>query len=156
MDFKRVQFLKMQMTARVGRKTEPLTEQEVFSMDALTLAYIGDACWSFYVRKVLIDTQIYSVQILHTLAADIVSAKRQSQMLYGIRDLMSERELKLCRRARNTHSTVPKSATVEEYREATAFEAFIGYLYLSGQKDRMDFMQKRALHVLTEEFAHEK
>ena len=58
----------------------------------------------------------------------------------------------MCRRGRNTHSSVPKSATVEEYREATAFESLLGYLYLAGRKDRMQFLMGRALKYLADEF----
>lgn len=116
-------------------------------MDALTLAYIGDACWSFFIRKALIDTGIYNVQILNSLASEIVSARWQSRILFEIRELLNERELKVAKRARNTSSHVPKSATVEEYRESTAFEALLGYLYLSGQKQRLDFILEKKLEV---------
>ena len=64
MEFKRVLFLKKQMAQKLGRGSPELGEQDIFAMDALTLAYIGDVCWSFFVRKALIDTGIYNVQIL--------------------------------------------------------------------------------------------
>lgn len=156
MDFKRVQFLKKQMKAKVGRTYPALSEEEVFRMDALTLAYIGDACWSFFIRRALIHTGIYTVQILHSLAADMVSARMQCRILFSIQDLLSERELKVCRRGRNTHSAVPKSATVEEYRESTAFESLLGYLYLAGQEERLHFLMDRSLQFLSEEFSDER
>ena len=59
MEFKRVLFLKKQMAQKLGIGSPELGEQDIFAMDALTLAYIGDACWSFFVRKALIDTGIY-------------------------------------------------------------------------------------------------
>lgn len=152
MEFKRVQFLKKQMAQKVGRGTPALTEQDVFSVDALTLAYMGDVCWSFFIREKLINTGIYNVQILNALAAEMVSAKWQSRILFELRELLDDRELKVCRRGRNTHSSVPKSATVEEYREATAFESLLGYLYLAGRKDRMQFLMGRALKYLADEF----
>lgn len=124
-------------------------------MDALTLAYIGDACWSFFIRKALIDTGIYNVQILNSLASEIVSARWQSRILLEIRELLNERELKVAKRARNTSSHVPKSATVEEYRESTAFEALLGYLYLSGQKQRLDFILEKSLKYVAGEMSHE-
>lgn len=124
-------------------------------MDALTLAYIGDACWSFFIRKALIDTGIYNVQILNSLASEIVSARWQSRILFEIKELLNERELKVAKRARNTSSHVPKSATVEEYRESTAFEALLGYLYLSGQKQRLDFILEKSLKYVAGEMSHE-
>lgn len=155
MEFKRVLFLKKQMAHKISKESPVLGEQEVFSMDALTLAYIGDACWSFFIRKALIDTGIYNVQILNSLASEIVSARWQSRILFEIRELLNERELKVAKRARNTSSHVPKSATVEEYRESTAFEALLGYLYLSGQKQRLDFILEKSLKYVAGEMSHE-
>jgi ribonuclease III len=143
------------MAHKIGKESPVLCEQEVFSMDALTLAYIGDACWSFFIRKALIDTGIYNVQILNSLASEIVSARWQSRILFEIRELLNERELKVAKRARNTSSHVPKSATVEEYRESTAFEALLGYLYLSGQKQRLDFILEKSLKYVAGEMSHE-
>ena len=85
------------MAHKIGKESPVLCEQEVFSMDALTLAYIGDACWSFFIRKALIDTGIYNVQILNSLASEIVSARWQSRILFEIRELLNERELKVPR-----------------------------------------------------------
>ena len=101
------------MTRKIGKASPALSEQEVFSMDALTLAYIGDVCWSFFIRKALIDTGIYNVQILNSLASEMVSAKWQSRILFDIMELLSDRELKVCKRARNTHSNVQQSRNIE-------------------------------------------
>lgn len=152
MEFKRVVFLKKQMAHKVGGEEKELSEQEVFAADALTLAYMGDVCWSFFIREKLIGTGIYNVQILNSLSSEMVSARWQSRILYEIRELLSDRELKVCKRARNTSSTVPKSATVEEYRESTAFEGLLGYLYLSHQQERLDFLMNRSLMYLAREF----
>ena len=140
------------MAQKMGRTPQTLTEQDAFSMDALTLAYMGDVYWSFFIREQLIGTGIYNVQILSTLASEMVSAKWQSRILFEIRELLDERELKVCRLGRNTSSSVPKSATVEEYREATAFESLLGYLYLSGRKERLDFLMNRSLRYLADSF----
>lgn len=152
MEFKRVQFLKKQMAQKVGRDAPALSEQDAFSMDALTLAYMGDVCWSFYIREKLIGTGIYNVQILNALSSEMVSARWQSRILFEIREVLSERELKVCKRGRNSHSTVPKSATVEEYRESTAFESLLGYLYLSGAEERLHFIMDRSMKFLADEF----
>ena len=152
MEFKRVQFLKKEMARKFGSAVPVLSEQDVFSMDALTLAYMGDVCWSFYIRERLIATGIYNVQILNALSSEMVSAKWQSRILFEIRGILNDRELKVCKRGRNSHSTVPKSATVEEYRESTAFESLLGYLYLSGAESRLDFVMGRSMKYLAEEF----
>ena len=76
-------------------------------MDALTLAYMGDVVWSLFIRDTLIHTGIYQVQILSTLTSEIVSARWQSRILFEIREVLNDRELKVCKRGRNTSSTVP-------------------------------------------------
>ena len=81
MEFKRVLFLKKQMVQKMGKQAAPLTEQDAFSMDALTLAYMGDVVWSLFIRDTLIHTGIYQVQILSTLTSEIVSARWQSRIL---------------------------------------------------------------------------
>ena len=95
------------------------------------------------------------MQILNSLASEIVSARWQSRILFEIRELLNERELKVAKRARNTSTHVPKSATVEDYRESTAFEALLGYLYLSGQKQRLDFIHEKSLRYVAGEMSHE-
>lgn len=153
MEFKRVLFLKKQMSQKFGKEAPELTEQEVFSMDALTLAYMGDVYWSFFIRKKLIDTGVWKVQILNSLSSEMVSARWQSRILREVLiDFLNERELKVLKRARNTNSAVPKSCTVEEYRESTAFEGLLGYLYLSHQEKRLSFILDRSLRFLAEEF----
>lgn len=155
MDFKRVLFLKKQMARKMNGKLPELSEQDVFSIDALTLAYMGDACWSLFVRNHLIGTGIHNVQILNSLASEMVSAKWQSQILEELEELLNDRELMVIKRGRNTKSAVPKSATVHEYRLATAFEALLGYLFLSHQEDRIEFIMNRSLSYLAREFNHE-
>lgn len=154
MEFKRVLFLKKQMVQKMGKQAVPITEQYAFSMDALTLAYMGDVVWSLFIRDALIHTGIYQVQILSTLTSEIVSARWQSRILFEIREVLNDRELKVCKRGRNTSSTVPKSATVEEYREATAFEALLGYLKLAGEEERLRFILQKSLKYVAGEFQH--
>ncbi len=154
MEFKRVLFLKKQMSQKMGKAAVEISEQEAFSMDALTLAYMGDVCWSHFIRETLIHTGIYQVQILSTLASEMVSARWQSRILFEIKEVLSERELKVLKRGRNTSSSVPKSATVEEYRESTAFEALLGYLYLSKQEERLQFILDKSLKYLAGEMNH--
>lgn len=150
-EFKRVLLLRKMMIERIGKQSNELTEQECFSMDALTLAYMGDVCWSKFIREKLIATGIYHVQVLNDISMNAVSARKQSLVMTELREMLSERELKVAKRARNTNSTVPKSATVEEYRESTAFEGVLGYLYLSGQEERLKFLMEKALYFLSKE-----
>jgi len=64
-------------------------------------------------------------------------------------DELSEQEQSLVKRARNKKiSTKPKNADPVEYKWATAFEALIGFLYLSQQYDRMEAVISRTVNLI--------
>ena len=61
---------------------------------------------------------------------------------------LTEEETDIARRARNAHNnTVAKNATVLDYKKATAFEAVLGYLSLSRQTDRLDYILQKAYYL---------
>ena len=51
---------------------------------------------------------------------------------------MTESETDIYKRGRNAKSRIPKSASAVDYRRATGMECLFGYLYLSGNKDRIN------------------
>ncbi|WP_421382621.1 Mini-ribonuclease 3 [Bacillus salacetis] len=110
-------------------------------MNALTLAYMGDAVYETYVRQFLLQTGRVKPNQLHRAATGYVSAKAQAAALKVIsdRDLLSEEEWAIVRRGRNAKSgTIPKNTDVQTYRYSTAFEALIGYLFLQNRKERLE------------------
>ena len=57
--------------------------------------------------------------------------------------LFTEEEAEIFRRGRNAKKTArAKHASVSEYNRSTGFEAVLGYLYLTGQFDRIEFLLK--------------
>ncbi len=115
-----------------------MTEEEAYRIPPLALAYVGDAVWELEVRVTLIDCGERRPQQLHRLAVQKVKANAQADRLHRIADLLSERERAVVRRGRNAKSrSVPRSATVADYRASTGVEALLGYLYLSGSTDRL-------------------
>ena len=115
-----------------------MTEEEAFRMPPLALAYVGDAVWELEVRIMLVDSGERRPQQLHRLAVQKVRANAQADRLRRIAGALSERELAVVRRGRNAKSrSVPKSATVADYRASTGVEALLGYLRLSGLTDRL-------------------
>ncbi|MBR5124557.1 MAG: ribonuclease III, partial [Clostridia bacterium] len=63
----------------------------------------------------------------------------QSQAIGRIESHLTEEEALVYRRGRNTgHGSVPKSASVAEYRRATGMEVLFGYLSVTGQTQRMN------------------
>ena len=125
------------------KKIDP-NEAEHFS--ALVLAYIGDAVFEVFVRKMLIAEANMQVNKLHRAATALVKAEAQSRMIGILMPELSEKEIKVYRRGRNAKSnTSAKNASITDYRRATGFEALMGYLYLSGQKERMLELMEKAV-----------
>ena len=104
----------------------------------LVLAYIGDSVYETYVRTRLVARANTQVNNLHKTTINYVKAKAQSDIMKALLGQLTEEEEWVFKRGRNAKSaTVPKDADVGEYRYATGFEALIGYLYLSGNIDRL-------------------
>jgi len=67
-----------------------------------------------------------------------VTAAKQSNAVENILPVLTETETEIYKRGRNAKSRVPKSASAADYRRATGFECLFGYLYLSGDKHRLE------------------
>ena len=85
--------------------------QDPKQVHPVELAYIGDAVFSLYVRRRLLPVSSH-VQVLHDLAARMVSAVMQARAMDALEGDLTEEESRIARRGRNTKSTVPKSASV--------------------------------------------
>lgn len=102
------------------------------------LAYLGDAAFELIVREHLILAGHSGAGRLNAQAKAYVTAKKQAEAAERILPALNEAEAGVYRRARNqSKAAVPHSATVAEYRKATALEALFAYLYLAGEHDRM-------------------
>lgn len=111
------------------------------SMNGAMLAFVGDAYYDLKIREMLIRRGINKAKKFHQLAVFYVSAKAQSKVLQELiaQDFLSEKELDIVRRGRNVNSgSVPKNTDVIIYRQSTAFEALIGFLYLTEALTRLD------------------
>ena len=107
-------------------------------LSPLVLAYIGDTVYDLFVRTYLISTTTHTAHGLHVKAAGYVCAASQARAYHAIADKLTEDETAVFKRGRNMHSaTVPKNADVGDYRTATGLEALFGYLYLSGEDERL-------------------
>ena len=85
------------------------------------------------------------------LATKYVRASAQSYAYRAIEDMLTDDEKYIFRRGRNAHpATVPKNADVGDYRTATGFEALLGYLYLSGENERLCEIAQRAIKRIEE------
>ena len=67
-----------------------------------------------------------------------VKASAQAKILEKIEKNLTEEEKKVVKRGRNTKThSAPKNADLTDYMYATAFEALIGYLYVTEQQERL-------------------
>ena len=108
------------------------------SYSPLALAYIGDAVYEVLIRTRVMNQGNMQVSKMHKKSAELVKAPTQAEIIKLLLDELSQEETVVYKRGRNARSaTMPKNATMTEYRMATGFEALVGYLYLEGRHDRL-------------------
>lgn len=119
----------------------PMTTKQARELNPLVLAYIGDGVHTLYVRLVELGRTTGKADKLHKAVTAQVKAEVQAKSMQSIMDQLTEEEKDIFHRARNAHThSMAKNATVCDYRLATGFEALIGFLYLTGQTDRLEYL----------------
>lgn len=122
-------------------------ETEINMMSPLTWAYVGDSVYEMYVRTYLSNTTNLNPHKLHVLAIKYVKASAQANILHQL-DLTDD-EKEIAKRGRNTENHhLPKNASIQEYMYSTAFEALIGYLFLTKQKERLESILKQSIKIV--------
>jgi len=118
--------------------------EEVKLMKPLVWAYIGDCIYEIFIRMKLVNSTNLDPHRLHIETIRHVKAKAQAETLEKIQAEivkkleLTEEEKDIVRRGRNAEAHhQPKNADLADYKHATAFEALIGYLYLSKQDERL-------------------
>ena len=108
------------------------------ALSPLNLAFIGDCVYEMLVRETLVARANRPVNDLHRESVKFVSARAQTAAYKKIKDLLTEEETAQFKRGRNAKTGhQPKSASAAQYHTATGVEALFGYLYLSGQGERI-------------------
>lgn len=116
----------------------PGKQQDIRAYSPLTLAYVGDAIYELVIRTVLVGRANRPANALHRMSIKYVSAGAQAKIAEALQGRMTEEEAAVYRRGRNSKPhTTAKNASIAEYMKATGFEAVLGYLYLTGQTERM-------------------
>ncbi len=110
---------------------------------ALSLAYLGDCIYEIYVRSFLLSKTDQKVNELHKKATKFVCAGAQAEFYYRIEGMLTEEEIAVFHRGRNTKSHPPKNAQVSDYRIATGVETLIGYLYLQNKGERISELMEK-------------
>lgn len=121
-------------------------EEEINLLSPLTWAYIGDAIFELYIRTNLVNKTNLKPHKLHIEAINYVKARAQAEFLQKIEEILTDEEKDIVRRGRNTKNHhLPKNSNVQEYMHATAFEALVGYLYLTKRYKRLEEILKLVL-----------
>ena len=130
-------------------RTKEFTEKEARLLNPLQLALVGDGVYELFIRNSILSNNLeLSAHKMHVKAIGYVKAKSQSLIMHEIEDKLTENESYIFKRGRNAKSaTVPKNADVRDYRMATGFEALVGYLYLIGDTERLEFIFNTALSI---------
>lgn len=125
------------------------TKQDAKNLNPLVLAFVGDAIYELFIRAYIVnENRNMHVHKLHLKAVSFVKAHAQSEFIKKLLDDLNEEEMSIYRRGRNSKSgTVPKNADLCEYRSATGFEALFGYLYLTEQNDRINYLIDKIIEI---------
>jgi ribonuclease-3 family protein len=114
-----------------------LTLDQSRQLSPAALAYVGDAVYELWVRlNFLIPRK--QMQEYHQCVVAQVRAENQAALLEAIAPILTEAELTIVRRGRNSVTKSPKRLEHRIYRQATAFEALVGYLYLTDTERLME------------------
>lgn len=117
----------------------------------LALAYIGDGVFELIIRTKVMNKGNMQVNKMHKRSASLVKAQAQANLVKAIEDELTEEEKTVFKRGRNAKSvTTAKNAAVIDYRMATGLEALVGYLYLTGQFERMFTLLSTGLEKIGE------
>lgn len=118
-----------------------LTPKQANELGSITLAFVGDAVYSLYVRA---NTSVFNTLksgALNQLTANKVCAVHQAELTDKLLPHLTDEELAVFKRARNTKKpTKTKNSSVVQYNKSTGFEAVIGFLYLTDNRERLHFI----------------
>lgn len=125
-----------------------MKKEDALQYSPLVWAYMGDAVYEMYIREYVINQGLCKNGLLHKKSIKFVSAKAQCAILKNLEEKLTEEEQDIVRRGRNAnpHSTA-KNADIVEYKYATGFEALIGFLHLTEQKERLDEVLKMCVEL---------
>lgn len=126
-----------------------IKKQNVCTYSPLTLAYIGDAIYEIIIRTIVVGEGNRQVNQLHKKSSNLAKAGTQAEMVLKLQPFLEEEEEQIYKRGRNAkYYTAAKNADIIDYRNATGFEALMGYLYMQGKTERMFELVKKGMELL--------
>lgn len=120
---------------------QPISKGDALALHPMALAFVGDAVQALYARTRVTVGSTQKTGALHREVTQVVKAVAQAKEAQKLLPLFNEEELDIFRRARNCKiQTSAKHADPAEYRRASGLEAVLGYLYLTGDGERLAFI----------------
>lgn len=130
-------------------ENKKLSDIQVYNLNPQSLAFVGDAVFSLYIRQKIVITESLKANEEHRLTTNFVKASGQSQIIKEIENVLTDSEMRLYKRARNYKTNnIAKNAKVIDYKRATGFEALLGYLYLTENNDRLTELMALGYNVI--------
>lgn len=113
-------------------------EEALAHLSAVQLAFVGDAVYTLLVRSSMVQ-QAAGLRKMHLQTTARVNASAQARSLNLLMPHLTDVEVAFVRQGRNVHhNSIPKAASPAEYGAATGLESLFGYLYISGQEERLE------------------
>lgn len=113
--------------------------QKLEKTNLLPVAFLGDSIHTEFVRESILKSCNQKMENYHSLSAKFCKASSQAKTLEKILPMLNDEEKDIVRRARNAKPKhQAKNCSTKDYLYATAFEALVGYLYLTNQKERLN------------------
>ncbi len=124
-------------------------KRQISLVNTSVLAYIGDAVYETYVRRHVFYQGILRPDKLHSASVKYVRAEGQAAAFEELWDELTPDEQAVGRRGRNHKITsMPHNIDPKTYKTATAFEALVGFLNLSGDREREIYIIERTLNII--------
>lgn len=116
-----------------------LKDDDLRAISSIGLAHMGDAVFEILVRTWLCEHGKATGKGLHRATVEVVCAESQAARAERILPDLTPEELAVYKRGRNAQvHSVPPHASRAQYASATALEALFGWLYLRGEKSRIN------------------
>lgn len=127
---------------------EYLVRDDPFVMNGITLSYIGDAVFELLARTHVLKSGSRQADKLHKRTIMLVNSLSQSKMADALLGSLQEKEKAIFKRGRNSSTiNTARHHNIASYRKATGLEALFGYLFLSGNYERMEELFSRCLEI---------
>lgn len=129
-----------------------MEEAQAIKLNALSLAFLGDSVYTLFVRARAVEKMDALPARMNEYCRAFVRASAQAKAYKTLEPELTEEEKSVAHRARNSHpGNKAKNASVSDYMNATALEALIGYLYVTGREERLNYIQNKAMEVCDEQ-----